>query len=152
MENRPLPSAIRVGTNCHPEEAGLRVGRTFLSARMDGYPVEEASRQSKCPRTRSSTKTLCDTYHRENGRFFDSAQNDTLTVRRARVGHVPAVIQRRPARDAGETYPLHVLPTVISGRLALSLRSLSLSKREGCAGRRRIYCSIRSTASVSLSV
>ena len=82
------------------------MGRTFLSASMDGYPVEEASRQSKCPRTRSSTKTLCDTYHRENGRFFDSAQNDTLTDRRARCFPLSSRggLRATPAKHTRYTY------------------------------------------------
>ena len=80
-----LPNSIRekrplhVGKYRHAEEAGVKVGQTFLSAHVIGVlsawiQIDEAASLRKRPR-KWAGEGFRSTSNRVDGRFFDSAQN-----------------------------------------------------------------------------
>ena len=74
------PTHVRL--NCHPEEAGLKVGQTFLSAHVAEEALSAVSgtgrRQAEDASAQMCLLCFCLQDNRKDGRFFDYAQNDML--------------------------------------------------------------------------
>ena len=74
------PTHVRL--NCHPEEAGLKVGQTFLSAHIAEEALSAVSgtgrRQAEDASAQMCLLCFCLQDNRKDGRFFDYAQNDML--------------------------------------------------------------------------